>query len=157
MLAETRKAAESVINAFKALRANLLVQQFIKEAQGKDLRCFVIDAKVVATIEREAAAGKFRANIHQGGKARVVRITKEERQLAVKAAKTMGLSVAGVDIIRSQSGPLLLEVNSSPGLEGIQSATGKDIAGMMISSIEKHLNWTREPALAEVGKTKLAS
>jgi ribosomal protein S6--L-glutamate ligase len=157
VLAETRKAAESVINAFKALRANLLVQQFVKEAQGKDLRCFVIDGKVVATIEREAAPGEFRANLHQGGKARVVRITKDERQLAVKAAKTLGLSVAGVDIIRSMSGPLLLEVNSSPGLEGIQTATGKDIAGMMISSIEKHLNWTRVPALAEVGKTKLAS
>ena len=157
VLAETRKAAESVINAFKALRANLLVQQFIREAQGKDLRCFVIDGKVVATIEREAAPGEFRANLHQGGKARVVRITKDERQLAVKATKTMGLSVAGVDIIRSQSGPLLLEVNSSPGLEGIQTATGKDVAGMMITSIEKHLNWSREPALAEVGKTKLAS
>jgi ribosomal protein S6--L-glutamate ligase len=157
VLAETRKAAESVINAFKAIRANLLVQQFIKEAQGKDLRCFVIDGRVVASIEREAAPGEFRANIHQGGKARMVKITKEERQLAVKAAKTMGLTVAGVDIIRSQTGPLLLEVNSSPGLEGIQSATGKDIAGMMISSIEKHLNWTQQPALAEVGKTKLAS
>jgi ribosomal protein S6--L-glutamate ligase len=146
-----------VINAFKALRANLLVQQFIKEAHGKDLRCFVIDGKVVATIEREAAPGDFRANLHQGGKARIVRISKEERQLAVKAAKTLELSVAGVDIIRSQSGPLLLEVNSSPGLEGIQTATGKDIAGMMISSIEKQLSWSREPALAEVGKTKMAS
>ncbi len=157
VLAETRKAAESVINAFKALRANLLVQQFVKEAQGKDLRCFVIDGKVVATIEREAAPGDFRANLHQGGKARIVRISKEERQLAVKAAKTLELSVAGVDIIRSRSGPLLLEVNSSPGLEGIQTATGKDIAGMMISSIEKQLSWSREPALAEVGKTKMAS
>ena len=157
VLAETRKAAESVINAFKALRANLLVQQFVKEAQGKDLRCFVIDGKVVATIEREAAPGDFRANLHQGGKARIVRISKEERQLAVKAAKTLELSVAGVDIIRSRSGPLLLEVNSSPGLEGIQTATGKDIAGMMISSIEKQLRWAREPALAEVGKTKMAS
>jgi ribosomal protein S6--L-glutamate ligase len=157
VLAETRKAAESVINAFKTLRANLLVQQFIKEAQGKDLRCFVIDGKVVATIQREAAPGDFRANIHQGGKARVVRMTKDERQLAVKAAKTMGLSVAGVDIIRSQSGPLLLEVNSSPGLEGIQTATGIDIAGMMITSIEKQMNWARQPLLAEVGRTKMAS
>ena len=157
VLAETRKAAESVINAFKALRANLLVQQFVKEAQGKDLRCFVIDGKVVASIEREAAPGEFRANLHQGGKARVARITREERKLAVKAAKTMGLAVAGVDIIRSRTGPLLLEVNSSPGLEGIQTATGKDIAGMIISSIEKHLNWSREPRLAEFGKTKLAS
>jgi ribosomal protein S6--L-glutamate ligase len=144
VLAETKKAAESVINAFKALRANLLVQEFIKEAEGKDLRCFVIDGKVVASIQREAAPGEFRANIHQGGSASIVKITPEERALSIKAAKTLGLKVAGVDIIRSKKGPLLLEVNSSPGLEGIESATGKDIAGMMISSIEKKLNWKRE-------------
>ncbi|MDH5660306.1 MAG: 30S ribosomal protein S6--L-glutamate ligase [Gammaproteobacteria bacterium] len=144
VLAETKKAAESVINAFKALRANLLVQEFIKEAEGKDLRCFVIDGKVVASIQRKAAPGEFRANIHQGGSASIVKITPKERALAIKAAKTLGLKVAGVDIIRSKKGPLLLEVNSSPGLEGIESATGKDIAGMMISSIEKKLNWKRE-------------
>lgn len=144
VLAETKKAAESVINAFKSLRANLLVQKFIKEANGKDLRCFVIDGKVVASIERTAAPGEFRANIHQGGTASVIKITPEERALAVKAAKILGLQVAGVDIIRSQSGPLLLEVNSSPGLEGIETATGKDIAGMIISSIEKKLKWKRE-------------
>ena len=144
VLAETKKAAESVINAFKALRANLLVQEFIKEADGKDLRCFVIGGKVVASIQREAAPGEFRANIHQGGTASIVKITPEERTLAIKAAKTLGLKVAGVDIIRSKNGPLLLEVNSSPGLEGIESATGKDIAGMMISSIEKKLHWKRE-------------
>lgn len=144
VLAETKKAAESVINAFKALRANLLVQEFIKEADGKDLRCFVIDGKVVASIERTAAPGEFRANIHQGGTASIVKITPKERTLAIKAAKTLGLKVAGVDIIRSKNGPLLLEVNSSPGLEGIETATGKDIAGMMISSIEKKLNWKRE-------------
>ena len=143
VLAETKKAAESVINAFKALRANLLVQEFIKEADGKDLRCFVIDGKVVAAIQREAAPGEFRANIHQGGTASIVKITPEERALSIKAAKILGLKVAGVDIIRSKNGPLLLEVNSSPGLEGIESATGKDIAGMMISSIEKKLNWKR--------------
>jgi len=143
VLAETKKAAESVINAFKSLRANLLVQEFIKEADGKDLRCFVIDGKVVASIERTAAPGEFRANIHQGGTASVVKITREERTLAIKAAKILGLQVAGVDIIRSKSGPLLLEVNSSPGLEGIESATGKDIAGMIISSIEKKLKWQR--------------
>jgi ribosomal protein S6--L-glutamate ligase len=158
VLAETQKAAESVINAFKAIRANLLVQEFIKEAQGRDLRCFVIDSKVVATIERQAAPGEFRANLHQGGKASIVRITKEERRIATKAAKTLGLAVAGVDIIRSQAGPLLLEVNSSPGLEGIETATGKDIAGLMINSIEKRLGWKREPGgLASVGKPKLAS
>jgi len=143
VLAETKKAAESVINAFKALRANLLVQEFIKEADGKDLRCFVIDGKVVASIERTAAPGEFRANIHQGGTASIVKITPEERALSIKAAKTLGLKVAGVDIIRSKNGPLLLEVNSSPGLEGIETATGKDIAGMMISSIEKKLGWKR--------------
>jgi ribosomal protein S6--L-glutamate ligase len=147
VLAETHKAAESVINAFKALRANLLVQQFIKEARGRDLRCFVIDGKVVASIERRAAAGEFRANIHQGGTAHIVKITAEERRLAIKAAKVLGLQVAGVDIIRSENGPLLLEVNSSPGLEGIESATGKDIASMIIASIEKKLRW--KPALTE--------
>lgn len=136
VLAETKKAAESVINAFKALQANLLVQEFVKEADGKDLRCFVIDGKVVASIQRQAAPGEFRANMHQGGTASVVKITPDERKLAVKAAKVLGLNVAGVDIIRSSKGPLLLEVNSSPGLEGIESATGKDIAGLMIQSIE---------------------
>lgn len=143
VLAETKKAAESVINAFKSLRANLLVQEFVKEAQGKDLRCFVIDGKVVAAIERKAAPGEFRANIHQGGVASVVKVTTEEKKLAIKAAKIMGLSVAGVDIIRSTKGPLLLEVNSSPGLEGIETATGKDVAGLIISSIEKKLGWKR--------------
>ncbi|TQV85392.1 30S ribosomal protein S6--L-glutamate ligase [Aliikangiella coralliicola] len=148
VLAETRKAGESVINAFKSLKANLLVQEFIKEADGKDLRCFVIDGKVVASIQREAAPGEFRANIHQGGTASVIKITPEERKLATLAAKTMGLKIAGVDIIRSKNGPLLLEVNSSPGLEGIETATGKDIAGMMIASIEKKLGWKRELATA---------
>jgi ribosomal protein S6--L-glutamate ligase len=151
VLAETRKAAESVINAIKSLRANLLVQEFVKEAQGKDLRCFVIDNKVVASIQREAAPGEFRANIHQGGKASVIKVTPEEKKLAIDAAKTLGLAVAGVDIIRSQRGPLLLEVNSSPGLEGIETATGKDIAGMLITAVEKKLNWKRELANTSEG------
>lgn len=151
VLAETKKAAESVINAFKSLQANLLVQEFVKEANGKDLRLFVIDGKVVASIERTAAPGEFRANIHQGGKASVVKITPEERKLAIKAAKTFDLMVAGVDIIRSAKGPLLLEVNSSPGLEGIEAATGRDIAGMMISAIEKKLNWRRDLAAEKQG------
>ena len=141
VLAETRKAAESVINAFTSLKANLLVQEFVKEAQGKDLRCFVIDGKVVASIERTAAPGEFRANIHQGGTAQVVKVTKEEKYLALKATKVMGLDVAGVDIIRSNKGPLLLEVNSSPGLEGIETATDKDIASLLIAAIEKKLSW----------------
>ncbi len=144
VLAETRKAAESVINAIKSLRANLLVQEFIREAQGKDLRCFVIDGKVHASIERTAAPGEFRANLHRGGSASIVKVSAEEKKLAIKAAKTMGLKVAGVDIIRSERGPLLLEINSSPGLEGIESATGKDIAGLMISSIEKKVGWKRD-------------
>lgn len=137
VLAETKKAAESVINAFKSLKADILVQEFIKEAQGKDIRCFVVDGKVVSAIQREAEPGEFRANIHQGGTASVIRPTAEEKRIAIKAAKCMGLSVAGVDIIRSAKGPLLLEVNSSPGLEGIEGATGKDIAGMMLAAIEK--------------------
>jgi ribosomal protein S6--L-glutamate ligase len=144
VLAETKKAAQSVINAFKSVKANLLVQEFIKEASGKDLRLFVIDGKVEAAIQREAAPGEFRANIHQGGSASVIRPTPEERKLAVKAAKSMGLNVAGVDIIRSKSGPLLLEVNSSPGLEGIENATEKDVAGMMIQAIEKRLKWSTD-------------
>lgn len=148
VLAETKKAAESVINAFKSLRANLLVQKFIREADGKDLRCFVIDGKVVASIERKAAPGEFRANIHMGGSASIVKITPEERSLAIKAAKVLGLQVAGVDIIRSERGPLLLEVNSSPGLEGIETATGKDIAGMIITAIEKKLRWKRQLSTA---------
>jgi len=138
VLAETKKAAESVINAFKSLNANILVQEFIKEANGKDLRLFVIDGKVVATIQREALPGEFRANVHLGGTASVIKPTRDEKLIAIKATKAMGLKVAGVDIIRSSKGPLLLEVNSSPGLEGIEGATNKDIAGAMISAIEKN-------------------
>ena len=137
VLAETKKAAESVINAFKSLNANILVQEFIKEANGKDIRLFVIDNKVVAAIQREALPGEFRANIHLGGTASIIKPTAEEKKLALKATKAMGLKVAGVDIIRSAKGPLLLEVNSSPGLEGIEGATNKDIAGLMIRAIEK--------------------
>lgn len=138
VLAETKKAAESVINAFKSLNANILVQEFIKEANGKDLRLFVVDGKVVASMQREAAPGEFRANIHMGGTASVVKVTAAEKKIAIKAAKAMDLKVAGVDIIRSSKGPLLLEVNSSPGLEGIEGATHKDIAGEMIKAIEKN-------------------
>ena len=138
VLAETKKAAESVINAFKSLNANILVQEFIKEANGKDLRLFVVDGKVVATIQREAMQGEFRANIHLGGTASVIKPTSEEKKIAIRAAKAMDLKVAGVDIIRSSKGPLLLEVNSSPGLEGIEGATNKDIAGEIIRAIEKN-------------------
>lgn len=141
VLAETKKAAESVINAFKSLNANILVQEFIKEANGKDLRLFVINNKVVAAMQREALPGEFRANIHLGGTASIVKISAEEKRVALKAAKAMDLQVAGVDIIRSSKGPLLLEVNSSPGLEGIETATGIDIASEMIQSIERKLKW----------------
>jgi ribosomal protein S6--L-glutamate ligase len=145
VIAETKKAAESVINAFKSLNANILVQEFIKEANGKDIRCFVIDGKVVAAIQREALPGEFRANIHLGGTASVIKPTAEEKKIAIKAAKAMDLSVAGVDIIRSSKGPLLLEVNSSPGLEGIENATNKDIAGEMIRAIEKNFKLNNTP------------
>lgn len=143
VLAETNKAAESVINAFKSLNANILVQEFIREAGGKDIRCFVINNRVVASIQREAQKGEFRSNLHMGGKATVVKITAEEKKLAIKAAKVLDLPVAGVDIIRSNKGPMVLEVNSSPGLEGIEGATGIDIAGLMISAIEKRVGYSR--------------
>ncbi|MBP2831932.1 30S ribosomal protein S6--L-glutamate ligase [Aquimarina sp. U1-2] len=143
VLAETNKAAESVINAFKSVQTNILVQEFIKEANGQDIRCFVVNGKVVASMQRQAAKGEFRANIHQGGSASKIKITSQERKLALKAAKILNLPVAGVDIIRSNKGPLLLEVNSSPGLEGIEGATGLDIANIMIEAIEKKLKFKR--------------
>lgn len=139
VLAETTKAAESVINAMKSLRANLLVQEYIEEASGKDIRCFMINGKVAAAIQREAAPGEFRANLHRGGKATLIELTPDEESLAIKAAKTLNLNVAGVDIIRSSRGPLLLEVNSSPGLEGIEAATGQDIACLMVKAIAEKL------------------
>jgi len=142
VLAETNKAAESVINAFKSVNTNILVQEFIKEANGQDIRCFVVNGRVVASMQRQAQKGEFRANIHQGGKASIIKITADEKKLALKAAKVLNLAVAGVDIIRSNKGPLLLEVNSSPGLEGIENATGKDIANAMIMAIEKRLKFT---------------
>ncbi|SLM62955.1 MULTISPECIES: 30S ribosomal protein S6--L-glutamate ligase [Dickeya] len=138
VLAETHQAAESVIDAFRGLNAHILVQEYIGEAHGKDLRCLVIGERVVAAIERQAKPGDFRSNLHRGGSASRVRITPQERAIAVKAAKTLGLNVAGVDILRSARGPLVMEVNASPGLEGIETTTGLDIAGMMIEYIEQH-------------------
>lgn len=137
VLAETRQAAESVIEAFMGLRANIMVQEYIKEAGGADIRCFVIGDKVIAAMKRQAKAGEFRSNLHRGGSASLVRLTPEERSTAVRAARTMGLNVAGVDILRSNHGPVVMEVNSSPGLEGIEAATGKNIAGHIIEFIEK--------------------
>ena len=136
VLAETKKAAESVIDAFRGLKANFLVQDFVKEAAGEDLRCLVVDGKVVAAMKRTGADGDFRSNLHRGGTAQVVRITKLERETALRAARAFGLGKAGVDLLRSDSGPKVLEVNSSPGFEGIEKATGKDIVGMIYDMIE---------------------
>ncbi|WP_455219485.1 30S ribosomal protein S6--L-glutamate ligase, partial [Kaarinaea lacus] len=138
VLAETKKAAESVIEAFMGLKANIMVQEYIKEAGGADIRCLVIGEKVVAAMKRQAQPGEFRSNLHRGGSASLIKLTPAERATAAKAAKVMGLNVAGVDILRSERGPLVMEVNSSPGLGGIESATGKDVAGMIIQFIEKN-------------------
>lgn len=145
VLTETRNAAESVIDAFRGLDAHFLIQEFIKEAGGADIRCLVVGDKVVASMKRQAADGEFRSNLHRGGSASVIRITPEERSTAVRAAKIMGLNVAGVDLLRSNHGPVVMEVNSSPGLEGIENATGKDVAGLIIQFIEKN---------GKAGKTK---
>lgn len=136
VLAETKKAAESVIGAFQGLKANILVQNFVKEAGGADIRCLVVGNRVVAAMKRQAEEGEFRSNLHRGGKAVRVRLTKEERTTAVKAARVMGLSLAGVDLLRSDSGPKVLEVNSSPGLEGIEKTAGKDVASVIMDYIE---------------------
>lgn len=138
VLAETRKAAESVIAAFRQLDAHILVQEFIKEAKGADLRAFVVGGRVIASMRRQGAAGDFRSNLHQGGTAERIKLTPEERSTAVRAAKTMGLNVCGVDMLRSNHGPVVMEVNSSPGLEGIETTTGVDVAGKVIEFIEKN-------------------
>lgn len=138
VLAETRQAAESVVDAFRGLNAHILVQEYIKEAKGRDIRCFVVGDEVVAAIERRAKEGDFRSNLHRGGVATIASITPRERKIALKAARTMGLDVAGVDILRADRGPLVMEVNASPGLEGVEKTTGIDIAGKMIQWIERH-------------------
>ncbi len=138
VLAETQQAAKSVIEAFRGLDANILVQEFIKEAGGMDIRCFVIGDKVVASMKRQGAPGEFRSNLHRGGSADKVRLTPEERSTAIRAAKAMGLRVAGVDLLRSNHGPVVMEVNSSPGLEGIEKATDVDVASKIINFVVKH-------------------
>jgi len=145
VLAETKKAAESVIEAFRGLDANILVQEFIKEAGGQDIRCLVVGDRIIASMLRKGAEGEFRSNLHRGGSAEKIRITPEERSTARRAARIMGLNVAGVDLLRSNHGPVVMEVNSSPGLEGIEKASGIDVAGRIIEFIEKH---------AKPGKTK---
>lgn len=139
VLAENRKAASALIDAFRGLNAHFLVQEFVKEANGSDLRCFIVQGKVVGAMMRTAQAGEFRSNVHQGGSVKKARLTKDERRAALKAAKIMKLNVAGVDILRSSTGPKILEVNSSPGLEGIEMATNKDIASAMIECIESNV------------------
>jgi ribosomal protein S6--L-glutamate ligase len=138
VLAETHQAAESVIQAFRGMKANFLVQEMIDEAKGSDIRCFVIGGKVVAAMRRRGPEGEFRSNLHRGGKATPVKITPEERSTAVRAAKIMGLNIAGVDMLRSNHGPVVMEVNSSPGLEGIEKTTGKDVAALIVDYIEKN-------------------
>ncbi len=145
VLAETKQASESVIEAFMGLDVNILVQEFIKEADGADIRCLVVGDKVVAAMKRQGKEGDFRSNLHRGGSAELIRITPQERATAVRAAQIMGLNVAGVDLLRANHGPVVMEVNSSPGLEGIERATGKDVAGLIIQFIEKK---------AKLGKTK---
>lgn len=138
VLAETRKAAESVIEAFYGLKVNFLIQEYIKESGGADIRCFVVGNCVVAAMLRQAPPGEFRSNIHRGGQGAPIKITKKERDTAIAAAKIMGLHLAGVDLLRSARGPLVMEVNSSPGLEGIETATHQDVAGMIIQYMERH-------------------
>jgi ribosomal protein S6--L-glutamate ligase len=136
VLAETKKAAESVIDAFRGLKANFLVQDFVKEAAGEDIRCLVVGGKVVASMKRTGAEGDFRSNLHRGGTAKTIRITKAERDTAIRAARVFDLNMAGVDLLRSDSGPKVLEVNSSPGFEGIEGASGKNITGALYEMIE---------------------
>ncbi len=137
VLAETYQAAKSVIEAFRGLDANILVQEYIKEAKGQDLRCFVVDDRVVAAMKRRGAPGEFRSNIHRGGTVRWVKLSPQERDTAVRAAKAMGLKVAGVDLLRADQGPVVIEVNSSPGLEGIERATDIDVASKIIQYLEQ--------------------
>jgi len=145
VMAETNQAAESVIDAFRGLHANIMVQEFIQEAGGSDIRCFVIGEKVVASMKRTAKDGEFRSNLHRGGSSAMVKLTPEERSTAIRSAKILGLNCAGVDILRSNHGPVVMEVNSSPGLQGIEECTQKDVAGRIIEFIEKN---------AKPGKTR---
>lgn len=138
VMCETEQAAESVLEAFMGLKANIMVQEYIREAGGADIRCLIVGDKVIASMKRQAKPGEFRSNLHRGGSASLIKITPEERMTAVRAAKVMGLNVAGVDILRSNHGPVVMEVNSSPGLEGIEATTGKDVAGLIIEYIEKN-------------------
>jgi ribosomal protein S6--L-glutamate ligase len=138
VLGDTLKSAKSVIEAFQGANVNILVQEFIREADSTDIRALVIGEKVVAAMQRRGPPGDFRSNLHRGGLGEKVRITPQERSIAVKAARTLGLNVCGVDMLRSKNGPLVVEVNSSPGIEGLEMATGIDVAGLMIEFLERH-------------------
>jgi ribosomal protein S6--L-glutamate ligase len=138
VLGETHNSAKSVIEAFRGVNVNILVQEFIKEAGGSDIRCLVVGGRVIAAMKRQGAEGDFRSNLHRGGVAQQIKITPEERSTATRAAKTMGLNVCGVDLLRSKHGPVVMEINSSPGLEGIEKATGLDVAGEIIEFVEKN-------------------
>jgi ribosomal protein S6--L-glutamate ligase len=148
LLAEKRSASQSVIEAFRGLYANFLVQEFIREARGADIRCFVVGGKVVASMRRQARAGEFRSNLHRGGTATTIQLTAAEIDTALRAARVMGLNIAGVDLLRSKRGPLVLEVNSSPGLEGIESTTGMDIAGEIVEYLARRVRKLRAAAKA---------
>lgn len=152
VLAETKKAASSVIEAFYGLGNNILIQEYIKESKGTDIRAFVVDGKVVGAMKRTAKEGEFRSNLHRGGSAEVIKLSRKERETAIRAAKELGLTVCGVDMLPSERGPLVLEVNSSPGLEGIEKATGKDIASEIILFLEKQYAATQ--AMKNVKKTR---
>jgi ribosomal protein S6--L-glutamate ligase len=138
VLADTQRSAKSIVEAFRGAKVNILVQEFIKEAGGEDIRAFVVGGKVVAAMRRTGAEGEFRSNLHRGGSAKPIKITAEERSTAIRAAKAMGLNVCGVDMLRSNHGPVVMEVNSSPGLEGVEKATDIDVAGLIIEFIERH-------------------
>ena len=147
VLAETKKASQSVIEAFHGLKARIIVQEFIKEAKGADIRAFVVNGKVVGAMKRQGAEGEFRSNLHRGGKATVIKLSRAERQAALASAKALGLDVAGVDMLQSDRGPLILEVNSSPGLEGIEKATGIDVASSIVKYIEEGINTRKKSRL----------
>lgn len=138
VLGETQKSAECIIEAFMGIKVNILVQEFIEEAGGADIRCFVVGNKVVAAMKRQGVDGEFRSNLHRGGTAKIIKLSKDERETAIKAAKVMGLGVCGVDILQAKTGPVVMEVNSSPGLEGIETATKRNVAGMIYEYIEKN-------------------
>lgn len=145
VLAETDKAATSVVEAFESLKTRVILQEFIAEAGGADIRAFVVDGAVVGAMKRQGKEGEFRSNLHRGGNANIIKLSKEEKSTALKAAKSMGLAIAGVDMLQSKRGPMVLEVNSSPGLEGIEKATGEDIAGRIVEYIEKSYKKRRIP------------